>query len=418
MILERKTKVFDNFTEESFVTTNELLDLLEKRNSFKDELIELFELGNNGSSIIQIGNSQSLVDSLIEFDSKCEKFDIDIDMKDIHLLKMLKGEKAIFEIFSIDNEQIINTVNSDKLNVESRYSSKMELLDYYEFNKFANYCRDREYNDLIETIKGYLDAKNLNNHDQRSLRLIHKFDDNKFYLRALTSINGYKDFGLNFSVFVALMSLNEYVADTGQRIFISSYFIDDSSIYVTFALDEKIKVNDNLEIKFELILENDEIKRNAVSFNGMFKLIYSGQNSESEIYIKPKGYRKENRKPTDLLSYQHRGKVENVLNNISELPELIEFYIKQVCEDTERISNFKNPDHIRRFLSSSIKRAQKVEFQKYKDKIFKKLMSIKVDNTFKLFELLSEVEELFETDDIISRDYWRTRIYEALVTGR
>ncbi|GAB7087652.1 hypothetical protein [Marinifilum fragile] len=418
MIIERKIKTFDDFSVDSFVSTEKLIKLLKKRNNFKDELLELFEIDTNKPTEIHVGNAKSLIDSLIQIDEKCEKIDLNVDMKDIHLQKMLKGEKAIFEIFSIDDEQIINKIKSDKLTVETRYSSKMELLDYFQFNRFANYCRDREYYDLIDVIKDYLNSKNQKNQDQKSIRLVEKFDNNKFYLRAITSTNGYKDFGLNFSVFVALMSLDSYTKQSGIETYISSYFVDESSLYVTFALNDKIKVDDNLEIMFELILENDEIKRNSVSFNGMFKLIYSNNKSESEIFIKPRGYKKENKKPTDLLTYQHRGKVENVLNDISELPKLIDFYIEQVCEDAQRITKFQNPDHIRRFLSSSIKRAQKTEFLKYKDKIYKKLINIKVDNTFKLFELLREVEELFETEDIVSRDYWRTRIYEAMINGK
>ncbi len=45
-------------------------------------------------------------------------------------------------------------------------------------------------------------------------------------------------------------------------------------------------------------------------------------------------------------------------------------------------------------------------------------MGISVDSTFKLFELFREVEDLFEHDDIISRDFWRMKLYEALIEGR
>ena len=42
-------------------------------------------------------------------------------------------------------------------------------------------------------------------------------------------------------------------------------------------------------------------------------------------------------------------------------------------------------------------------------------MKITVDNTFKLFELLRDVEELFEHNDVVSRDFWRAKLYEALI---
>lgn len=167
---------------------------------------------------------------------------------------------------------------------------------------------------------------------------------------------------------------------------------------------------------FELILENDEIKRNAVSFNGMFKLIYSDGRKNSQLFIKPKGVKKDKAdRPIDLLKYQHRGKVESVFNKITELPDLIDFFIEQVKDDAKRISSIESPDDIRKYLMFKVRFAQKDEFKKYKDDIYKKLMSISVDNTFKLFELLREVDDLFESEDIVSRNYWRTKLYETLI---
>ena len=416
MILEREVKKFDGFEVKSFVTTNQLLRLLDKRNKFKAELIDLFDVDESTTTVIQIGNAKYLLDSLIQLDNKCDKIDIDVEIKDVHLLKMLEGEKAIFEIFSIDDEHILKTIKSDKLEVETRYSSKLELLDYYNFNKFANYCRDKEYFDLIEIIKDYLNSRNTNNKEPKKLRMLYNIEEKKYYLRALTSTQGYQDFGINFSVFVALIALDDYVKSSGNEIFISDYSIDDSSLYVSFALNNKVKVNEDLKLMFELLLENDEIKRNAVSFNGMFKLIYSDGKKESELFIKPKGIKKDNtNRPIDLLTYQHRGRIEHVFDKIGELPTLINFFIEQVGEDSKRISDIQKPDDIRKYLMIKVRVAQKTEFKKYKDEVFKKLMSITVDNTFKLFSLLREVEELFESDDIISRDYWRTKLYETLI---
>ena len=42
-------------------------------------------------------------------------------------------------------------------------------------------------------------------------------------------------------------------------------------------------------------------------------------------------------------------------------------------------------------------------------------MEITADNTFNLFEVFRQVEELFENEDVISRDYWREKLYESLI---
>src|SRR5690606_31712468 len=138
-------------------------------------------------------------------------------------------------------------------------------------------------------IKKYLKRKNTENKEEKSLRLLYKNDENKFYLRAVTSVGNYRDFGLNFSVFVALIALSKYVKETKNEIYIDNYIVDDSNIYVSFSLSDEKIINKNLSLSFNLILENDEIKRNAVSFNGVFKLKYNEGSKQSEIYIKPKG---------------------------------------------------------------------------------------------------------------------------------
>lgn len=416
MIIESTTRTFEDYDTQSFVNTKQLLKILEKRDEFKDKLISTFDIQEDITKVIKIGNSKSLIDSILETDSKCHKIDIDTSVKDIHLKKMLEAEKAEFQIFNVKNNYVLANNQSDILLGETTYSAKNDILDYYNFSKFANYCRDKDFGDLIDTIKEYLNNKNSSNTEQKSLRLVHKLEDNKYYIRALTSTSGYKDFGINFSVFVALIALGDYVEKSDHEIYINKFKVDDSHIYVSFALKNEVKVNDKITLSFNLILENDEIKRSAVSFNGIFKLKWEENDKKSEIYLKPTGVKKDdNNHPVDLLRYQHRGDVQGVFDKIQKLPDLIDFFITQVSNDAKRISKISHPDDVRKFIRDKVKNSRKSEFQVYKNDILKKLMSISVSNTFKLFELLREVEDLFEHDDIISINFWRTKLYESLI---
>lgn len=134
-------------------------------------------------------------------------------------------------------------------------------------------------------------------------------------MRTVTSVESYQDFGLNFSVFVALIALSRYVTESQSKIYIDNYVADDSNLYVSFSLSGGKPINNNLSINFNLILENDEIKRNAVSFNGVFKLTYNDGKKNSEIYIKPKGVKKEDVAfPVDLLTYKHTGNTKTVFD--------------------------------------------------------------------------------------------------------
>lgn len=416
MILEQQSKKFNDFASDSFITQKQLLKLLDKQPHFKDELVNLFQIEEDRTEVLQIGNSIFLIESLMFLDSQCEKIDIHSKVKNVQLKKMLQDEKAIFEIFNVTDTGIIKKNKSDLLVVETAYSAKQDMLDYYSFSKFANYLRDEESEDLIDVIKKYLKHKNEANPDSKSLRLLYQKSEDKFYLRTVTSVDNYQDFGLNFSVFVALIALSRYVTDSKSKIYIDNYVVDDSNLYVSFSLSGGKQINKDLSINFNLILENDEIKRNAVSFNGIFKLTYNDGKRNSEIYVKPKGVKKEDvASPVDLLTYKHIGNTKTVFEKIKELPNLIDFFITQVSEDAKNISEIKNPKDVRLHLARKIKSSKKIEFKKYKDSVFNKLMKITVDNTFNLFEIFREIDELFENEDVISRDYWREKLYESLI---
>lgn len=416
MILEPQTLETKEFDTQSFVTTKDLVKILDKCGDLKKGLIKTFKIDTDTVKVLRIGNAKQLLTAINLLDSQCEKIDILTQSKDVNLLKLLNEEKALFEIININNPFVLKKNKSDILIAETRYSAKTDLLEQFHFSKFANYCRDMKFDDLIDRIRNYLKIKNSDNQEPQKLRLIYRNDDKTFFIRAKTSSQDYKDFGINFSVVVALMSLNDYVEKTKNEIFINSFVVDDSNLYVSFALKNSFVVNKKLTLSFNLLLENDEIKRSAVSFNGIFKLRYAEKDKSSEIYLKPRGYKSEDTNyPTDLLTYPHRGSINNVFEKIESLPTLIDHYIKQIKNDTERILAIENPDDVRKLISNKIKKAKKKEFKAYRVSVFQKLMSINVDNTFKLFELLRQVEELFEHDDVISIDFWRTKLYEALI---
>ncbi len=415
MILRKKESHFRDFGADSYVKIEKLLDLKIK-DEYKEELNELYSLDDNREEILKIGNSISLIDALIELDASCRKKDLKTLVKNVQLKNIYEKEKAIFEIYGVEDEEILLENGTDILEVETVYSAKNEILDYYSLSKFAKYCTELEYDELVFTIRDFLKAKNENNEEERSLRLVYKNEDNKYYFRAITSAEGYKDYGVNFSVVIALLALDSYAKENEEEIFIDSFVVDESTIYVSFQLSKGILLTPNLSLKFNLILENDEIKRNAVSFNGLFKLIFSDNGRESEIFLKPRGMKSdESEFASDLLTYRHSGSISNVLEKVGTLPQLIQEYVEQISEDAKSILSIEHPDDVKKLIARKIKYSKKPEFMLYKEQIFNSLMNNNVTNIFALFELLRSVEDLFEHTDVISKDFWRMKLYEALI---
>jgi hypothetical protein len=251
-----------------------------------------------------------------------------------------------------------------------------------------------------------------------NLRLVYKYEDQKYYLRAVTSDNGYRDFGINFSVFVAIVALGRYAENSGEKVYIDHYSISDSELYVSFQFSREIPLKNGMFLSTSIILENDEIKRSSVSFNGVYKLRFVKNEKESEIVIKPNGLRQKDKNyEVDLLRYPHRGNVSTVMEKTKELPNLIELFRKQATEDAPIIASKKDADSLRDLIFSKVKNARKKEFIKYKGQVLTLMTKVSVDNMFVLFDMLRQVDDLFESDDIVSRDFWRNKVYEVLVKG-
>lgn len=416
-------KITQNFTDEivttSFVKTDNAIKILDEQPEFQQELSELFQTDKTLGSYLKIGNAKSLILAINSIDTQCVKIDLPVKMSDLQLERMLEAEKAVFEIMGVTDKFVLKENKSDILRAETRYTAKHDILDYYHFSKFANYCRDNEFEDLVDHVKEYLRIKNLQNDEIKNLRIVFRNQDQQFFIRAFTSGNVYKNFGINFSVLVALLTLEKYSQTSKKDIYINYFNVDESTIYVSFAFAKTVKINKNLSLSFNLILENNEVKDGSVSFNGVFKLKFDDKGRSSEIYLKPSLKKKDSDYiTTDLLTYAHRGKVENVISKISELPMLIDYFIEQVTEDAKLIISMTHANDVKNYIADKIKKSKKEEFKEYRKSIFNKLMNINVSNTFELFELLRKVEELFEHEDIVAKDFWRQKLYETLTSKK
>ena len=151
----------------------------------------------------------------------------------------------------------------------------------------------------MEHIQDFI-RRNTTNEEYCSARLIKLKDEDQYLLRAVTSDTAYKNYGINFSVLVALLAMNQYVIESKDNVYIDEYHIDDSTVYLSFQLGCPRKISDNLELSFNLILENDEIKNSAVRFNGVFKLTYKSGDKSSYLLLRPRSF-----KDFDTLSYRY-----------------------------------------------------------------------------------------------------------------
>ena len=414
-ILNKKLRHFtDNGLSQSMTSLENAIAVLSRDNEYVDKILECFSVDKTKEKVIQIGNVKNLLEDISDLDSMAEKKDVRVKVRDIVLDKMLEEEAALFTLYSISDLDLVKKLHADHIQVESRYSAKNDVLEIHKLGKFANFCRDNKWSDLLDYINEYI-RNHTKNDEFCSARLIRPIESDGYLLRAVTSDKVYRNYGINFSVLVALLSVNRYAMSTKSDVFIDNYQIDDSRVYLSFRLGAPVRISDNLELSFSLILENDEIKDSSVSFSGVFQLMYTSEGRNTNITLRPNTshYPGEMSYNTDMLTYTHSMSVEKVYDKISNLPLYIEKYVSQVAKYAKAIIDIKNPNEVKSFIVEAVNKAKKDEFSKYKEDVLRKLAAIESNSIFDLFEALRSVEELFG-DDIVSREYWRKKLFTLL----
>lgn len=412
-ILKTINRRFDAEQPDSLVSCNRAINVLSRDNEFIDEVLHCFAITPEKRKLpLTIGNVNPLLADIQSLDEQDWKIDIPVPLRNIDLVKVLPNDYALFHIYGIKDPELIKALRADNLDVESRYSARSDLLDYYSLSKFASFLYDHKMGPYAKTILEHLHA-NLEEQFTCSARLLYHKEDAKYYLRAVTSEKGYKDYGINFSVLVALLAVDAYAKSKQDSVFIDSYSIDDSRVSLSFQFAKEIPLRDGMSLSLNLLLENDEIRQSSVSLNAIFKVKY-GKDDRS-LFLKPTAYQKRDGEySTDMLTYTHGMKVSTVHERISTLPLLIAKYVEQIRTNAAEILKINNPQETKNYLLSKVQRSRKEEFLGYKASVIQKIISMEVNTVYDLFDLLRDVEELFG-EDIKSRNYWRENLYNTLI---
>lgn len=416
-IIKATRKQYPQEEPNSLASLKQAYSVLSHGNEYIDEVLNCYSIKNDEQAMkdpLLIGNVKQLLADISDLDQQTEKIDAIVSLKNIHLGNSLENGHVLFNIHGIQEEELIKRFKADHLTVESQYSARTDILEYYNLSKFASFLNANHMDAYAQQIWETLRTSELQDKNCMA-RLVYHIKDQKYYIRAVASENGYRRYGINFSVLVALLAVNEYVKSRQEHAFIESYEIDDSRITMSIQFDRRIRLEEDMYLTLNLSLENDEIRQSSVILNAEFRVVYKKEDRESGIFIKPTNYLKNHGTYSqDMLTYSHGVNVKTAISKVSELPKLIDKYIEQVSKDAVDIKSIKKPQVVQEFIQQKIKNARKDEFVGYKPEVIKKLASMEVNSVFELFELLRKVEELFG-DDIKSKNFWREKLYEALI---
>lgn len=390
------------------ITVKNALKLIEN-SPYYEEVYKNMRIESIEEDFIPIKGATSLIGLVMQMDKRFTKFDITSKLKDVKCSGLLDTKNAILEFSNVEDVEILNTTGSDIFEATTKYSVKSDYLDkIYNADKYLNYCYDRGYERFIKENLDYIEENNENSELYKQFRLL-KSENNDCFVRAITSVDSYKDYNIRFSVFVALISLYRLTKIHKEEYYVRYSSASESDIRVVFRRNARKKVSDDIEVGFELELVNDEIKRESVKFNGLFSIVYDNTKT---ISIKPDINAK-------IINFSHKIGVKKVANLLKGLPEAIDEFIAVMHNDIMFINKSKSPKELKKYLHLKVKNSKQKEFrEKYKKEVQKIIEEENVNTFYQLLDLMNKVDLLIDDSDIKAKDYWKYKLYEVLVKGK
>ncbi|MDO6813231.1 hypothetical protein [Tenacibaculum soleae] len=390
------------------VLVKNVLKLIEG-SPYYEELYENMSIDKIKDEVIQISGANKLVSTVLAMDKKFLKFDIHSELKNVKCNGLLDKKNAVIEISEIEDEAIRKMIGSDIVKGITKYSVKSDYLDkIYHADKFLNYCYDNEYEEFIKKSLDFIEENNKRGELKKQFRML-KDSKSNYFVRAITSVESYKNYNINFSVFVALISLHKLSKSSKDIYDVRYCSVSESDVRVVFRRNSYKSIGKDLKVGFELELVNDEIKREAVKFNGLFSISYS---NDKVISIKPDINAK-------IINFSHRVGVKKVWLLLSGLSDAIDDFTQEMYKDIELIKKSESPEELKKALYIKVKNAQQKEFREnYKKEVQLILEKENVSTFYELLDLMNKVDLLIDDSDIKAKDYWKYKLYEVLVKGK
>ncbi|WP_298136069.1 hypothetical protein [Flavobacterium sp.] len=407
-IVKRKTlkNASNVIKDDSGVTVKTAMKLIAD-SQYHEEVMEIFKIKDYENDFIEIKGADTLVKLLIEADKECVKFDIDSELSNVNISKFTSENELILEIANITDIETLETTRTDMLLAESTYSVKSEYLnDMYQIEKYMDFCLKHSYTDIIDKNLEMLQVKNKENKKSKKFRIL-KREDGKFFVRAITSVETYKDYNLCFSLFITLIELHKLIKHKSHSYKLESFSITESDLKVVFKSNKTHTISKDVQIGFALELINDEIRRDAVKINGIFSVIFD----KTEIYVKP------DETKANIISVNHGVGIPKLKERLGNLSEQINSFIEDTLDDAKQIKIINNPDLFREHLVFKLQYSRNVEFNKLYKAQIQKLLSNKVKTIFELSDIFNKVDVLIKDEHIDSLDFWRFKLYQVLLDG-
>lgn len=389
--------------DQKFLKISDCIELISE-SEFKPDLFKLFDIDKIKDQIVPIQGLSEVVKSIIYRDKKYEKIDITSHISNTACVKN-DHDSNISLLF-----KKVPSLGDNSILAEAIYNTKKEYLEGgYKLDKFANFCIVHDCFHLVtENIESLNDKFKDSDSHLKNYRLL-KNDDGQYFVRAITSVNSYHDYNIRFSLFVTIIALSQLIKQNDESFQITRCEYSESFIRLFVKKNTTVKLTGIGELSFVLEMSNDEIKREAFKFSGLFNLSMIDNGKQRNLYLKPKKIK------TKLISIKHNFKPETVISSLKGLSDFIKNAESEMIEDIKDLHKVSNPDLLRFALLRRIERSSNSELGVYKDTIQKELNK-KIYKISELLILMDKVDEV--VIDLEVKEYLRYLFYDILMTKK
>jgi hypothetical protein len=384
----------------------ECLNLI-KDLKFYDTFYEVLDLDKKLEDVINIKGAKTIVDQALLQHTKYEKIDIESKLENIHILGVLGKNSAKLEISKIVNPEILLKTRKDIIETETIYNSKRDFFNIFSSDDYINFCLSNNLNGIIEENINLIENENVYKQKIKNFRVLK--DNDSFYLRAITSANRYKNYNINFSIFITLLALNEIQKKNKGSFEIDNFSCSESEISLYIKRIEKKQILKDINVSFVLELENDEIKGEAVKFKGVIKV----SSKDNEFYISPD-------EEPNIIYFSHSKPLLQVRSIIHNMSKNIDTFINKTYKHVENISKLNNKTvtrDIQTYIYETARKSKQSEFVSEHRKEVLRLLEQESNTIYDLFEKLGKIDLLIGDSFIKSKDYWRNKIYKIITKG-
>ncbi|MDM5338517.1 hypothetical protein QUF84_14995 [Fictibacillus enclensis] len=365
--------LFSNSMSKEPAVLNDLKFFLHEDMEVDQKIREAFPLESYGppDEWIRIEGSKDLFQSFESISNK--KWDIPEKLVNIQL----KG-------FNTHN-QIILEFKHDTIQANGVYDFTNTFFNIlFCMRKFARYCLEQGYEDIVEDNIKKLMIRN--GSVEKQYRLIEHRGD--FFIRGLTSMK-YNNYDNHIAIYISILEIHKMAKEEGSQYRIEKAYLSDSEINIFIEQKSPLIIAGFGKVYFGALLSNSEIREGALSLVFRYRI----ENDEKESFGGMPDLEEA------IFSIKHDTTIRNVRNQLNKLKDLNKWkarmydHIKNVGQ-----TPYLSEDRIYtifKFIHKSTKKLEPDTRERAKS-----LEESMVNNTYhiikffnRLYEITTEVDE-------------------------